>query len=312
MSLEPKLNQIPMERGWPRISVITANYNMVRWLPQCLESIHSQNYPNLEHILIDGGSADGSAEIIRDCSQKLASWCIEPDKGQYDAINKGFARSTGTIMAFLNADDMFLPWTLRTVASVFEALPEVEWIVSTAVAQVNADGTCFTAGFVPPPSRNAFLDGFYIPGSSNSIGCIVQEGVFWRRSLWERVRAKLNLEYGLAADFDLWCQFFRHTEPYGLNVPLAAMTRQPQQRSNNNARYQEECQISLNKLRKDINHTPKWLEIKKRVIRLPAFRSFVWRGAKRAFNYEANAVYAETDSNGYHIGWGTKSFLLIL
>jgi hypothetical protein len=297
---------------WPRISIITVNYNQARWLPGCLDSIHSQHYPALEHIVIDGGSKDDSTEIIRSHSAKLAYWCSEPDQGQYDALNKGFARSTGEIMGFLNADDVYLPWTLRTVASIFQALPQVEWIVSTQATQVSADGAAFASGPVVPPSRNAFLDGLYVPGGAASVGCIVQEGVFWRRSLWERAGARLNLERGLGADFDLWCQFFCQAEPYALSVPLAAMTRQPQQRSNNSTRYREECEASLAALQRNLNHRPRRLGLKHGVIHLPVFRSLAWRVAKRFFDYEVKSVHAEMDSSGYQTGWATKSFRLIL
>jgi len=296
----------------PKISIVTVNYDQASWLPGCLESIHSQRYPALEHIVIDGGSKDGSQEIMGSYADRLAYWCSEPDKGQYDALNKGFARSTGEIMAFLNADDLYLPWTLRTVASIFQALPQVEWIVSTQATQVSADGAAFTSGPVVPPSRNAFLDGLYVPGAPATVGCIVQEGVFWRRSLWERAKAKLNLERGLGADFDLWCQFLCHAEPYALNVPLAAMTRQSQQRSNDSTRYLKECQASLAALQQNLNHRPRLLGVKHAVIGLPVCRSLAWRVAKRFFDYEVKAVHPEINASGYQTGWATKSFRLII
>lgn len=295
-----------------KISIVTANYNQGRWLPNCIESIHSQRYPALEHIVIDGGSTDGSVDIIRGYSAKLAYWCSEKDKGQYDAINKGFERSTGEIMAFLNADDLYLPWTLQTVASIFEALPEVEWLVSTRVGQVNETGAAFASGVVLPPSRNVFLDGFCIPGEEMAIGCIVQEGVFWRRSLWERAKARLNLEHGLGADFDLWCQFFRHAEPYASDVPLAAMTRHPTQRSNDSVRYQKECRLSLETLRKDLGYKPRFLGIKNRMLKLSMGRPSLWRFAKYACDYHVKSVSPKYDASGYQQEWSAGSYRLIL
>jgi glycosyltransferase involved in cell wall biosynthesis len=295
-----------------RVSVVTPSYNQLCWLPACLSSVHSQDYPGLEHIVVDGGSTDGSVDVINRYGSRLAYSCSEPDGGQYDAINKGFDRSTGDIMAWLNADDLYLPWTLRTVVSVFNALPQVEWIASTVVAQISSAGAAFTAGAVRPPCRAAFLDGFYIPGPSDAIGCLVQEGVFWRRSLWERSKARLSVARGLAADFDLWCQFYRHAEAYGIAVPLAAMTRHSQQRSNNSCRYQAECRDSLTELRADIGYRARWLGLKHAILRLPILRSLIWRLAKRAFDYRVNAVYPEVDPCGYQTGWSTKSFRLIL
>ncbi len=214
-------------------------------------------------------------------------------------------------MAFLNADDLYFPWTLRTVASIFEALPEVEWLVSTTVTQLNSDGAAFTSGRVAPPSKQAFLDGLYVPRDPWSIGCIVQEGVFWRRSLWDRAKARLNLALGLGADFDLWCQFYRHAEPYSIAVPLAAMTRHRQQRSNDGALYQQECQTSLTALRRDLQYKPRWLGLKRRIIHSPLLRRATWRLCKRLFGYWVNAIDVEVDGSGYQTGWKTKTFRLM-
>jgi glycosyltransferase involved in cell wall biosynthesis len=93
----------------PKISIITPSFNQAQFLDATVQSILSQNYPNLEYIIIDGGSTDGSLEIIKKYEKHLHFWCSEPDAGQYDAINKGFAHSTGEIMAWLNSDDMYCP-----------------------------------------------------------------------------------------------------------------------------------------------------------------------------------------------------------
>jgi len=84
---------------WPRITVVTPSYNQGRFLEATLRSVHDQGYPNLEHIVIDGGSTDGSVEIIRKFEHRLAYWVSEPDKGQTDALIKGFSRATGEILA---------------------------------------------------------------------------------------------------------------------------------------------------------------------------------------------------------------------
>src|SRR5688500_10091346 len=106
---------------FPKISIITASYNQGRFLEKTILSVLSQHYPNLDYIIIDGGSTDGSVEIIKRYAGQLSYWCTEPDKGQYNAINKGFAKASGEIMGFLNADDLYLPWTLSTIASIFTA-----------------------------------------------------------------------------------------------------------------------------------------------------------------------------------------------
>ena len=113
--------------------MVTPSYNQAEFLPECLQSVLSQNYPNLEYIVMDGGSTDDSAKIIRKHSKFLKAHRIQKDEGQYDAINSGFGLSHGgpnEIMGWLNSDDKHTPWTLRMVNEIFRQYPYVEWISS--------------------------------------------------------------------------------------------------------------------------------------------------------------------------------------
>ena len=152
--------------------------------------------------MIDGGSTDGSVEIIKQYSPQLAYWISEPDSGHGNAVNKGFAQTSGDIMTWLNSDDMYFPWTLEIVAEIFANHPEVNWITGLC-AIWNKKGQIIHAG---PNFKNKydFLLGRY--------AWIQQEGTFWRRSLWETVGGKIDESYQLMVDGELWCRFFMHTQ----------------------------------------------------------------------------------------------------
>src|SRR5450432_2074637 len=106
-----------------RISVVTPSYQQAQFLERTIKSVLDQNYPNLEHIVIDGGSKDGSVEIIQKYADRFAYWVSERDKGHGDALNKGFSRCTGDILCWLNSDDTFLPGALHRVAEAAEKDP---------------------------------------------------------------------------------------------------------------------------------------------------------------------------------------------
>src|SRR5438105_13426655 len=107
------------ESNLPSISVVTPSFNQARFLPHTIDSVLSQRYPKLEYGVVDGGSSDGSVETLREYDSRLSYWVSEPDGGMYEAIRKGFERSTGEIIAWINSDDTYLPWTFTTVARIF-------------------------------------------------------------------------------------------------------------------------------------------------------------------------------------------------
>ena len=112
----------------PRISIITPNYNQEDFLEQTILSVIGQNYPNLEYIIIDGGSTDGSVEIIKKYEKHLSHWVSEPDSGLYHALQKGFSRSTGEIMGWINSDDILHRKSLFVLAEVFSTNDEIDWL----------------------------------------------------------------------------------------------------------------------------------------------------------------------------------------
>lgn len=112
-----------MIENYPKISIVTPSYNQGEFIEETIESVLDQKYPNLEYIIIDGGSSDNSIEIIKKYEDKLTYWISEKDNGQTDAINKGLRRATGDIFAYLNSDDTYLPGTFKKIVKYFDENP---------------------------------------------------------------------------------------------------------------------------------------------------------------------------------------------
>ena len=185
----------------PKISVITPSYNQAEFIEATLKSVLDQGYPNLEYIVIDGGSTDGSVDIIQKYADKLAYWVSEKDRGQSHAINKGFQRATGDILCWLNSDDYFLPGTLEFVAE-----------------QLGDGSGCFALVghclFVYPDGRPPLLrHGNYVDHRELlkfwTSYEMHQPAIFWRREVYEKVGLlDENLHYIM--DFDYWTRISEH------------------------------------------------------------------------------------------------------
>src|SRR5688572_23620138 len=121
------------KKHWPRISIVTPSYNQGIFLEETLRSILLQNYADLELIVIDGGSKDNSVEIIKKYEPWITYWISEKDNGQSDAINKGFKKASGEIVAWINSDDLLTPGSLHKVAEYFTALPETTGLIHGGV-----------------------------------------------------------------------------------------------------------------------------------------------------------------------------------
>lgn len=289
-----------MPNSLPKISIVTPSYNQGQFLEATIQSVLSQNYPNLEYIIIDGGSTDSSFEIIKKYSECLHFWCSEPDAGQYDAINKGFAHSTGEIMAWLNSDDMYFPWTLKTIASIMTELPQVEWLTTLSPGFWDWYGFCKGFARIPGYSRDAFLDGRYLQWNRLSINWIQQESTCWRRSLWEKSGSSLSTQFKLASDFDLWARFYEHADLYGTESPIGGFRWQSSQRSRHIEQYASEAEQSLQRLQTQLNWKPNQLRelaYNWRFDRLPKIRTL----SKPLYSYTGKKVVREKfdSSDGY-------------
>jgi glycosyltransferase involved in cell wall biosynthesis len=194
------------------ISLVTPCFDQSHLIEATLRSVIDQGYPALEYIVIDGGSTDGSREVIEKYEPHLAYWVSEPDDGHYPALNKGFAHATGEIMGYLNGDDVLLPGSLSLLSWIFESFPDVEWITGAHVA---IDEAARPVSVTMPArwSRWHIL--------SEEMGRFIgQESTFWRRSLWERAGSRMDDSFRLAADFELWARFSRHAPLHTIYAPI--------------------------------------------------------------------------------------------
>lgn len=136
----------------PRITIVTPSFNQADYLPETIESILNQGYPNLEYMIIDGGSTDGSVDIIKKYERHLAYWVSEKDSGQSEAINKGLCQATGDLFNWINSDDVLFPGALRRIAETFMEHPEADLVVGSN-ARCDAGGRIIRVSV--PPTRLA-------------------------------------------------------------------------------------------------------------------------------------------------------------
>ena len=194
---------------WPRIALVTPVRNSGRYIEQTIRSVLAQGYPNLEYYIVDGGSTDGTIEVIQKYEGAISGWSSEPDQGMYDAINKGFARTHGEIMGWISATDQLHLGGLLVVGGVFRDVAEAKWITGRPT-WFSEEGMNLGVGATEHWSRVRFLMG------ANRY--IQQESTFWRRSLWEKAGGWVDASRRNAADFELWVRFFRHARLYPVDA----------------------------------------------------------------------------------------------
>lgn len=213
----------------PKISIVTPSYNQAGYLETALTSVLGQGYPSLEYVVMDGGSTDGSVDIIKRWERELSYWTSGKDGGHYAALNTGFSMTTGEIMAWLNADDQYLPWTFSVVGEIFAQFPEIEWLTTRWPLRWDKRGRAVRCADRKGYARSKFLAGDYRPGDGRPV--IQQESTFWRRSLWKKSGGKLDPSYALGGDFELWARFYQHAELYSVDTPLGGFRVHGEQRS---------------------------------------------------------------------------------
>jgi hypothetical protein len=210
---------------FPRITIVTPSFNQGEFLEECIDSVLGQNYPNLEYIVMDGGSSDNSVAIIKKYEKHIAFWQSKPDDGQYYAINEGFRRGTGDFMAWLNSDDKYHAGALMKVAGVLHERADVEWLTGRPTAW-------------GPDGKLALVEQELVSWTREKLLArrpddpfVQQESTFWRRSLWEKAGAGLRTEYHLAADHELWLRFSRFAQLFTVDALLGGYRYQKDQKA---------------------------------------------------------------------------------
>ena len=185
----------------PLVTIITPSFNQSRYIEATIQSVLSQDHPNIEYMIVDGGSQDGTVEIIKKYQDKLAWWVSEKDKGQTDAINKGFARAKGEILAWLNSDDTYEPGAISAAVRYLQEHPEVGMVYGDCNF-INETGRVIGRFGSAQTNEHLLRQGYvHIP----------QQTMFFRAELWKQV-GPLDPSFYFAMDYDLWTRISARAE----------------------------------------------------------------------------------------------------
>ncbi|MCU0488245.1 MAG: glycosyltransferase [Anaerolineales bacterium] len=177
----------------PLVSIVTPSYNQARFIEETIQSVLGQDYPRIEYLIVDGGSTDGSVEIIRRYADRLGWWVSERDQGQTDAINKGFARANGEILAWINSDDTYLPQAVSQAVAALQSHPQAGMVYGDANL-IDEHGAVLGKFPARQTDYRRLRQGYvHIP----------QQAAFFRADLWRKI-GPLDPTFYFAMDYDLW------------------------------------------------------------------------------------------------------------
>lgn len=231
----------------PRISIVTPSYNQGHFIGQTIESVLSQDYPDLEYIIVDGASTDNTLDVLRSYDGRL-TWISEKDRGQTHAINKGMHMATGDVVAFLNSDDLYLPGALDTVGRFFAERPDAGWLTGRCRI-IDQDNREIRKGITL--YKNAWLRvaNYQTLQITNFIS---QMATFWRRDAARRI-GELNETLHYVMDYDYWMRIGRYYKLHVVHRDLACFRMHTTSKSNTssaaavtqaNAQFDEEIRIA--------------------------------------------------------------------
>lgn len=256
----------------PKISVITPSFNQAAYLERTILSVLDQDYPNIEYIIIDGGSTDGSVDIIRQYAHRLTHWVSEPDRGQAHAINKGLQQATGTWIAWQNSDDVFYPGTFSQLAQMAAMYPDVDLIIGNMNLIDKDDMLLRDIKYVRPTYLSMLAEGMIL----------TNQAAFWKRDVHLQI-GFLNELLDCAFDFDWFLRLLRHKRK-SIHVPKAwgALRLHDETKTSNRQNiFQAETKKILNG-----REIPKWqlrlFQLRRLILLLKAGEmSYVFRGVKK-------------------------------
>ena len=220
-----------------KMSIVTPCFNSERYMKETIESVVCQkgNF-ELEYIIVDGGSTDGTVDILREYAQKYnITWISEPDKGMYDAVNKGFSMATGDILAWINSDDIYYEGAFKRALEAFQKNKEVDWIVGISNT-IDENSEIIIDGCLRFYNTEWIRKGYY--GAITAF--ISQESVFFRKCLWDKV-GRIDIQLKLAGDYWLWREFAQFSELYSLDYLTSAFRKRNGQLSSEFDEYLKEA-----------------------------------------------------------------------
>ena len=255
MVLPASYSQASSLDSHPRISIVTPSYQQAAYIERTIQSVLGQDYPALEYVVQDGGSQDGTREILQRYDERLASWESLRDSGQTEAINRGFARTSGEIMAWLNSDDVLLPGALHAVADFFNRHPDVDVVYGHRILIDEHDQQI--GRWIMPEHNDAVLSwADFVP----------QETLFFRRSIWERSGGRVDETFRFAMDWDLLVRF-RDAGAHFARLPrfIGGFRVHPQQKTS--AVMSDVGFREMNRIRERLlGRVPTTLEVRKAVL----------------------------------------------
>lgn len=206
---------MPARDGIPSLTILTPSLNSARTIERTLESVRAQGYPDVEHLVIDGGSTDGTLDVLRGAAG--VRWISEPDDGLSHALNKGLAMARGDVVGWLNADDFYLPGSLRAAGGALAARPDAEWltapclIVDAADSEIRSLVTRYKRALLRRYSRRSLIAQNFVAAPSTFV-----------RTAALREIGGFDQALGLAMDYDAWLKLAVRGDPVVLDRPLAA------------------------------------------------------------------------------------------